>query len=136
VLKRRISIQSAKSKGRELQKYIASRFSEITGIKCGKDCLIQSREMGQSGTDVKVIGDALKVIPFSIEAKRQESWSVHSWIKQAKENQLPETDWLLFARRNRDKAVVFMEAETFFKLFEKLHRLKQNADTPFKNEKK
>ncbi len=115
--KKRISVQSAKAKGRRLQKYVAERLSEITGIPEGKDCLIQSREMGQSGTDVKLIGDALSQIPLSIECKACEAWSVHSWIEQAKANQLPRTEWILFAKKNQSKPIVFMDAEVFFKMF-------------------
>jgi len=124
MIKKRISVQSAKAKGRKLQQDIGKRFAEITGLKFGKDCLISSREMGQSGTDVRLIGEALEKIPFSIECKRAESWNVHSWIEQAKNNKLPNTDWLLFARRNQHKAVVFMDIETFFKMFEELHNLR------------
>ena len=116
--KKRISVQSAKGKGRRLQQWVAKRLSEITGIPSGKDCLIQSREMGQSGTDVKLIGEALEKVGLSIECKAQESWSVHSWVDQAKANQLPDTDWILFAKRNHNKPVVIIDAEVFFKMFE------------------
>ena len=122
VKKKRISVASAKNKGREFQKWIGNRFSEITGIPFGKDCPIASREMGGSGTDLRLVGEGtLKVIPYSIEAKRCENWAVHSWIDQAKANLLPDTDWLLFAKRNHSKPIVIMDAETFFKLFEQNH---------------
>jgi hypothetical protein len=114
--KKRISVQSAKAKGRRLQKYVAEKLSEITGIPHGKDCLIQSREMGQSGTDVKLIGDALDKIPLSIECKYCEAWSVNSWIEQAKANQLPDTDWVLCAKRNHNDPVVIIDAKVFFKI--------------------
>ena len=39
------------------------------------------------GQDVRLVGEAKKRFPFSIECKWQESWSLPSWIKQAKENQ-------------------------------------------------
>lgn len=119
--KKRISVQAAKSKGRRFQKYIAEKLSEITGIPQGKDCLIQSREMGQSGTDIKLIGDALKKIPFSIEAKNAENWKIHEWIEQAKTNKLPDTEWLLFAKRNHTDPVVIMDAQVFFQLFEAIY---------------
>jgi len=120
--KKRISVQSAKAKGRKLQQEIGKRFAEIVNIEFGKDKLISSREMGQSGTDIRLIGKALEKIPYSIECKRCENWSVHSWIKQAEDNVIEGTDWLLFAKRNRSNSVVIMDAETFFKLFEKTHK--------------
>jgi len=116
-MKKKISVQSAKAKGRRLQNWMAEKISVLLGIPCGKDELIQGREMGQSGVDVKLIGEARKRFPYSVECKAQESWSVHSWIKQAKENTMKDTDWLLVCKRSREKPVIVMDAETFFKLF-------------------
>ena len=73
--------------------------------------------MGQSGTDVRMELAVLKEFPFSVECKAQESWGVHEWIKQAKDNQIEGTDWLLIAKRSRMDPVVIMDAEAFFELF-------------------
>jgi hypothetical protein len=100
---------SAKSKGRRLQQYVCKGISRITGIKWGKDELIRSREGGQSGTDVVLIGIAEEKFPFSVECKNQENYSIHRWIKQAKENQKPGTDWMLVAKRNYGEPIVIME---------------------------
>jgi len=116
--KKRISVASAKAKGRRLQKYVAQKVSDITGIPCGKDELIESREMGQNGVDVKLYGIAQEKFPFSVECKAQETWSVPAWIKQAKENQKKDTDWLLFITRNQFDKLVVMDAEVFFDLYE------------------
>ena len=43
------TVASRKAKGRRLQQYIAERISKILNIDWGKDELIRSREMGQSG---------------------------------------------------------------------------------------
>jgi len=114
--KKRISVQSAKAKGRRAQQWIMRKISKLTGIPCGKDELIASREMGQSGTDVRLIGEAQKKFPFSVEAKYQETWSVPSWIRQAKENQKEGTDWLLLAKKNQHEYIIILDAEVFFKL--------------------
>lgn len=116
--KKKIKVSSAKNKGRKLQQWVMQKVSDITGIKCGKDELIRSREMGQSGTDVVLIGIAKEKFPFSIECKWQETWSVPAFIRQAKENHEEGTDWLLFLRRNRHEEVVVMDAEAFFDLYE------------------
>ena len=115
-MKKRISVQSAKAKGRRLQQWAMRKISELTGIPCGKDELIASREMGQSGTDVRLIGEAQKLFPWSVECKSQEKWSIPAWIKQAKENQKKETDWLLVVKRNQHEPIVVIDAEVFFKL--------------------
>lgn len=113
-----ISIASRKAKGRKLQQWLAQKISDLTGIPCGKDELIESREMGQAGVDIKLIGEAKEKFPFSIECKRQESWSVPAFIKQAKQNNMPDTDWLLVMKRSREDAVICMDANAFMRLME------------------
>jgi len=102
----------------------------MSGIAWGKDEMIAAREMGQAGTDVRLVGIALNIFKLSVECKAQESWNVHDWIKQAMENQLKGTDWLLVAKRSSVKSeargiertlknpVVFMDFFAFLKMFE------------------
>ena len=115
-MKKRISVHSAKAKGRRLQQWAMRKISELTGIPCGKDELIASREMGQSGTDVRLIGKAQTMFPWSVECKYQETWSIPAWIKQAKENQKKGTNWLLFIKRNQHEEIVVLNADVFFDL--------------------
>jgi len=115
-MKKRISIQSAKGKGRVLQQWVCAQISELTGFPWGKDQPIESRGGSQSGVDVRLEKDVLKVFPFSIECKWQESWSIPGWIEQAKDNQKLNTYWLLVCRRSRERAVVVMDAEHFFQI--------------------
>ena len=123
----KIKTSSAKSKGRRLQKEVMNKISEVTGIECGVDEQIASREMGQSGTDIRLVGEAKKVFPFAVECKNQEKWSIIQWVKQAQENvsdDLP--DWLLFVKRNRQKSpYVVMDSELFFKLYKELLEYRQ-----------
>ena len=120
--KKRIAVSSAKAKARRLQDWVTKNVSKITGIKYGKDELIASRPMGQSGVDTILIGKAKEMFPFSTECKYQETWSVPAWIKDAKDNQMKGTDWLLFVRKNRHEEIVIMDAEAFFDLYEQLIR--------------
>lgn len=124
---------SAKAKGRRLQQFVAKKISEITGCPCGKDEIIRSREMGQAGVDVVLVGIAKEKFPFSVEAKCQESWSVPAWIRDAKDNQQPGTDWLLFAGRNRFDPVVVMDAEAFFDLYDRYLMLLFGKDHKLKD---
>jgi hypothetical protein len=116
--KKRITTASAKAKGRRLQQWVARKVSEITGIECGKDCLIESREMGQTGSDLKLYSIAKEKFPFSVECKNAESWAIPMWIKQAKENQTEDSDWLLVVKRNNHEEIVVMDAEVFFDIYE------------------
>ena len=118
--KKRIRVSSAKAKGRQLQQWVCQKISDLTGFPWGKDCPIESRPMGQSGVDARLEKQVLKVFPFSVESKRQENWSVPSWIEQARSNQLPNTDWLLVMRRSHKPPVIVMDGEAFFKLLERL----------------
>lgn len=112
-----ISVASRKAKGRRLQNWVSEKISKLLDIPCGRDELIAPREMGQTGTDVRLIGEALKGFPFSVECKYQETWALPSWIKQAQENQKKNTDWLLVCKKNREKPVVVIDAEVFFKIY-------------------
>lgn len=110
---------SKKAKGRRLQQEVCEEFSRITGLSWGEDQPIESRGMGQHGVDIRLDKEALKLLPYSTECKNQEKWSVHEWIKQAKENQKEGTDWLLVCSRNRAKPVVILDFYVFTALLEK-----------------
>lgn len=117
--KKQIQPSSAKAKGRALQQWTCQRISDLLSLPWGKDELIASREASQTGTDVRLIGDAKRGFPFSVECKWQETWNVPGWIAQAKNNQEDGTDWLLICKRSRSEPVVIMDAEKFFELLRK-----------------
>jgi hypothetical protein len=99
---------------------MCQKIADLLALPWGKDEMIASREMGQPGTDVRLIGEAKERFPFSVECKNQEVWSVPAWIEQAKSNQAPGTDWLLVLKKNRIPPVVIMDAERFFTLLKRL----------------
>lgn len=111
-----ISVAARKAKGRELQKWVCKQISELLNIPWSNedDALISSRPMGQSGPDVILRGEAKEKFRFSIECKRQESWSIPAWIKQAKSNRMKNTNWLLIARTSRQDPIIIMDAKAFF----------------------
>jgi len=114
---------SAKGKGRRLQKLVAQMISELTGLECGPDCPIESRQMGQNGPDIRLDQSARRLFPFTVECKNTENWSLPSAIKQAQSNLYPGTEWLVFLAKNRTKPIAVLSAEAFFSLLEmtKLH---------------
>lgn len=112
----RIRIRSAKAKGRLLQQWTCKKISDLLQLPWGKDELIASREASQSGTDVRLIGEAQERFPFSVECKAQENWAIPAWIKQAKKNRQVGTYWLLIVKKRREDPVVVMDAEIFFHL--------------------
>lgn len=118
---KKIKVRSAKNKGKRFQNWVAEQISSTLGIKWGKDELIASREMGQSGPDVRLIGQAKDLFPFVVECKNQEKWDVPGWIDQAKSHRIADNciscSWLLFIKRNRLEPVVVMDAKDFFDLW-------------------
>jgi len=119
--KKRITTASAKAKGRNLQKWTCKKIGELLGMEWGydDDRDIQPRLMGQSGVDVVLRGEALKQFPFSVECKNQESWSVPAYIKQARKNNIKNTNWLLVLKKKELKnPIVILEADVFFKILE------------------
>ena len=109
--------KSRKARGRRFQQWVAQKISDLLNITWGKDELIASREMGQKGVDIRLIGKALEEFPFSIECKNQERWDIPAWIRQAKDNQKFNTTWMLFCKRNSEVPIVVIDAEEFFRIY-------------------
>jgi len=108
---------SAKAKGRRLQQWVAKKISDVLNIPCGKDELIESREMGQTGVDVKLYGEAKEKYPYSIETKNTETWQLPATIRQVKTNIKKGTTWQIFLSKNHYDPVMIMDAEDWFKLY-------------------
>lgn len=120
-----ISIAARKAKGRRLQQWAAKQVSKATGFEYGMDCEISSRPMGQSGTDVRLEKQVLKMFPYSIECKAQETWAVPSWIVQTKKNTFPDTEWLLVMKKNGQDPVVAVDGKHFFELMKELIKYRE-----------
>jgi len=114
-----ISVAARKNKGRKLQYWVCKKISELLNISWNQDddnSLIQSRLGGQSGVDIILRNEIQQQFPFSVECKWQETWAIHAWIRQAITNQKEGTDWLIVAKRNKEKEVIIIDAERFFEL--------------------
>lgn len=120
--KKKIKTSSAKAKGRNLQNYVAEKISILTNTPLEKDGEIVGREMGQAGTDVRLSKRILTLFPYSVECKSGNSFSFPKAVEQARKNILPNTNWLLVTKRDRDKPIVSIDAEVFFELLEKLNK--------------
>lgn len=111
---------SAKNKGREFQNFVGEKIAALLKVPFGPDEPVSGRPMGCNGVDIRIDKSHIAAFPFSVECKRCETWAVHTWIKQAKDNIIKGTMWLIVARRNRDKPVVMMDFEDFIKLMERV----------------
>jgi hypothetical protein len=124
VVKKRISVQAAKSKGRNLQKLVAKKISELLNEPFGPDEDIASRPMGQSGCDIRLSPRVRKLFPYSVECKCQERFNVVIALKQAMDNNMEGTEWLLVYTKNRFPVVVSLDIDHFFSLLKRIKNLK------------
>jgi hypothetical protein len=116
-----VKTSSAKAKGRRHQQDVARKIGDAIGCEVGPDEEVASREMSQDGTDIRLVGRARELFPFSVECKNCERWSLHEWVSQAISNQVDGTDWLVVAKRNRSKPVAIMDFEALLNLIRRLH---------------
>ena len=103
---------SAKAKGRNLQKWVVSQLVEHLGAN-PED--IESRPMGSSGEDVIMGVQTRELFPYSIECKNQEKLNIWSAYEQAESN-CGDYEPLVVIKRNRQKALVVLDAEAFIKM--------------------
>ena len=110
---------SAKDKGRRLQKLVCEKISKLLDIPFDNTddfCLIHSREMGQSGTDIILRGEAREKFPFDIECKNTEKLQLNKAIKQA-ENNSEKDNWLIVHKKNRMEPIVILKFDVFLKIY-------------------
>lgn len=107
--------QSAKSKGRLLQKWVVNKLIESFDIH-PED--IKSCSMGAGGEDVVMARAAREKFPYSVECKNVERLNVWDAYDQACANS-GDYEPLLVMKKNRKKPLVVMDAESFINLVKK-----------------
>lgn len=121
--------QTAKGIGRNLQKWLASKISEFTGVPCGKDEAISSRPMGQSGPDVFMSKRVRVMFPFTTECKSGNQWNLPAAIKQCRANLYDDTYWLVCLDRPSNRKdegfspIVVLDGEVFFLILKRAGEL-------------
>lgn len=115
------TVASRKAKGRDLQQYTAKTIAAAIQMEYGENGDVQSRSGGQNGTDVILTPEARRKFPFSVECKNQEKISLIEYIKQAKINSIPNTDWLVVLKnKNLPYPVVTLDFHVFMNMQRKL----------------
>lgn len=131
--KKTLAISSRKGKGRNCQKWVAERISNLLNIPQGKDEEIQSREMGQSGADVRMSARVLNLFSYGIECKDDASWNIKKAIQQAIANTKPGMNWVVFHRqtdRDSDERIGMVAIINAIHFFELLQIIKQLKNPP------
>ena len=109
--------QSAKAKGRNLQKWVRDLLLESFSQLEPDD--VRSTSMGCGGEDVQLSPAARKLFPFSVECKSVEKLNVWAAYEQASANS-GEHEPLLIMKKNRKQPLVVLDAKTFVELIKKL----------------
>ena len=105
--------QSAKAKGRNLQKYVVSRILHYFPSLQTDDAL--SRSMGAGGEDIILSPAARKLVPISIECKSKKSYAVYKDYRQATAN-CGDVEPILIIKQNLDKPLAIMDLNYFLEL--------------------
>ena len=108
--------QSAKAKGRNLQKWVVQKLIKTFDIH-PED--IKSCSMGAGGEDVVMARAAREKFPFSVECKNVEKLNVWDAYEQAKAN-CNDYEPIVIMKKNHKKPLVVLDAEHFIKLVQRL----------------
>ena len=112
---KRISVRSAKSKGRKLQNFVRDVFRDIFRDKLEKED-IESRQMGGAGVDVIFTPASQKIIPFDIECKNQQRFNLNEAMKQAVDNAKDGRIPVVVFSKNQDNVYISMKFIDFINL--------------------
>ena len=106
--------QSAKAKGRILQKWFADLLVNTLNLN---PLDVESRPMGSQGEDIILGSESRKKFPLSVECKNQEAVNVWKSYEQCEKNAPNNFTPCLVIKRNRTKPLVVVDAEYFVSLF-------------------
>lgn len=124
---KRITTASAKQKGRDLQQWVCRKIASLFEMSYDQqddNCLIHSREMGQSGVDIVLRGYVAKMFPFAIECKSTEKMDLPAFIRQAQSHQSTGRHWMVvYKGRALSQPVVIISWEALEELYLGLIRL-------------
>ena len=115
-MSRKISPRSGKNKGARLQKEVGQLFAKEFDLVFGVDEDIASREMGQSGTDLRLSRHARTIVPFDVECKNAETWSVSKWWEQCLSNTAKDRLPLLVVSKNGHENLAIVRVEDLVSL--------------------
>ena len=110
----RISVKSAKAKGRNLQNLVAKKilekFPDLLDDNDVKGC-----PMGSNGMDVQLSNCARDIFPYAIECKARAAFSLYSICDQATTN-CEGLEPLLVLKGDRKQPLVVMDLDFFMEM--------------------
>lgn len=124
VKKKRISVQSAKAKGRNLQKEVRNEILARFPMLEPDD--VRSTSMGASGEDLQLSPLARRLLKISVECKARARVGVYPWIFQAVDNAPKDTVPVLVVRQDHAKPLAVVDLGHYLDL---LQRWTESNDT-------
>lgn len=109
--------QSAKEKGRRLQKKVRDKILEAFPSLEEDD--VRSTAMGQGGEDIQLSPAARRLFPYSVECKNKASWAVYTPYDQAVANCPSGSEPILVIQANRKKPLVILDLDYFMSICSK-----------------
>jgi hypothetical protein len=109
--------QSAKAKGRILQKWV--RDAILTAFTKLEPDDVKSTSMGASGEDVQLSPAARKLVPYQIECKNKATSQIHTYYEQAKTHGKYEP--LVIVKMDYKEPLAIVNAEHFFNLLKQIN---------------
>ena len=114
----KISVASAKGKGRRLQQWVRDTILSLFHELEPDD--VKSTSMGASGEDIQLSPAARRLLPISVECKSYAKVGVYKWYDQAISNCPAGSEPVLVVKMDRKKPLVVVDADHYFKLRSKV----------------
>jgi hypothetical protein len=121
-----IKTGSAKAKGRNLQKHIASKIVETFPTLEADDAV--SNPMGSGGVDIRLSPLAQRTFPVSVEAKSWRAAPGMAAIRQSEYNKYPNTVAVVVWKPHRESpedSLVMLKFTDFLKIMKDLYEAKK-----------
>ena len=112
-----ISTQSAKAKGRNLQKLVRDKLIALLTRRGVVEDDVKSTSMGAGGEDVQLSPAARKYMPVSIECKRYAKFAIYKPYEQA-EKASGSYEPLLVIQGDRKKPLAIVSLDYYMSLEE------------------
>lgn len=113
--RKKITPQSAKSKGRRFQQYV--RDVLLKAFPSLEQDDVRSTSMGAGGEDLQLSPAARKLIPYNIECKAKATSQIHTYYEQAQEHGKHEP--IVIVKKDRSLPLVVVSLEHFIELIKR-----------------
>jgi len=110
----RITVSSAKAKGRRLQQWVRNYLQQhLHGVE---DDDVTSTPGGVNGPDIGLSPLARRLFPWTVECKARSSFAIYKALEQAETNMMKKTRPVAILKGDRKRPLALMYADDFMEL--------------------